>query len=178
MNAYEIYADRQLYKLVDSELGAESNFAGETGESEFGSLDLGPLGAIVWSGDVTDYLESTNKQIMALDRDIIVSNQVPHDFLTSWEGFKTEWSGYYRAEKDTGHALGASKTMGEIDLYVERLKGYQTKLGSFGVNVPTIVSDVHSTYNPNASLFGAWTTSQKAAAGVGAALVLVLALRR
>lgn len=175
MNAYEIYAGRQLQRRVQSELG-ESQFAGE---SEIGAIDFGGLGSIVFSGDVTDYLESTNKQIMALDRDIIASDKIPRDFAASWEGFKNEWVTFYRAESDTWFSIGAAKTMGEIDLYVERLKQYQSKLGTFGSNIPTtIVTDPHSIYNPNADLFAGWSTTQKAAAGAGAALVLLLALRR
>lgn len=157
--SYAIHNIRRNQKSVEYELG-ESTMSGI-------------LPTIVWSGDVDDYLKSTNDQMRALDNDIAHAS-LPADFTNAWQFFKTDWDHFYAKESDTTHFLGAAGTMDQIDVYVEKMKQYQLKMQQLGAakNVPGIVEDPNSIFQVDETTILGKNSSLKAA-GIGAGLVVV-----
>lgn len=137
------------------ELGYEAEFAG----------DLFP--SIVWRSDATNYLQSTSEQIESLQAQIDNSPFIlPNDFLTGWQTFKTQWEGFKKDSTDGIHIFDSASIMDSTDVYVQRLKAYQTTLQKLGVakNAPEIVTDPDSHFAPKTGL------STLQLAGVGLAI--------
>lgn len=120
------------------------------------------LPELVFTDDVYRYLDSTNGQILAVNRDIFAGTgkaQLPKDFAKSWSDFLDEWRAVYTKERNDSHMLDAANVMAAIDGFVARLKDYQARANQLGgvafratVTAPGVVTDEASTQKPPAGI--------------------------
>jgi len=164
-DCFDIHQRRKIASTVGWELGEDTANATFAADPSF----AGALGTIVWESDVYDYLDSTDAQVRSIKRDIeAAGDKLPADFLASWAGFVSEWDELYKKERADSHTFDGVTIMNKVDSYVERLKGYQTKMQALGVakNVPSIMTSVDSVFNKSA-LTGPQMGLIAAVAGIG-----------
>jgi hypothetical protein len=119
------------------------------------SLNKNVLPTVVTTQDVWDYLDSTNSQEKAVERDYeFNADVIPTFALTNFEQFAYEWNAYYVKERNTTHTFGAAGVMDQIDLYIARLKEYRNTCVEYlkkAGRTPTSTDVVVQVNNPAAN---------------------------
>ncbi len=145
-------------RTMQAEIGAES-FLGTT---------------ILLPGDADTYMRETDAQMRSVAVTVEAERgKLPADFLTSWDAFLNDWNKFFQEHLgDINIIDGGRALMGETDVYVQRLLGYQQKMSALkvAVNVPGVTIDPSSTAVPNRPL----STTEKIAIGAGATVAIVV----
>lgn len=176
--AYSYLAGRRYEQAQKDRIGWElggdpDSFAVS---STFGGVSF--LGTtVLLPGDADTYMRETESQLEAVAADVLAHRQeLPSDYLTSWDAFAEQWKTFYTKHYGDWNLLdGGRGLMAEVDVFVQRLQGFQQKMVALKVtpNAPGVVADPNSTQAPARPLSNVeLAVAGLAIAGVGGALLL------
>lgn len=100
-------------------------------------LIAGPtMGGTIWTtpGEMRDEQESVNTAVQGLNHDIQAS-RAPVTFVTSWNGFKTEWDAFYSSQGGFTGWLERFATNGPMQKtldYRAQLEAWREKFMAYG----------------------------------------------